>query len=159
MKAYFEKLAKYETWATGLALDSIDSVPALGRHSAQYQRALEVMAHIQIARKTWLGRIQNRVEAVDNWFPEWPTDTTRTAAAALDRAWGDVISALSPQDASRVVRYASTEGVAYESELGDILTHVFNHSTYHRGQVARLVNEAGGKRAATDFIAQTRRKA
>ena len=37
--------------------------------------------------------------------------------------------------------------------LDDILIHVFNHSTYHRGQVARLVTDAGGQRALTDYIA------
>lgn len=35
--------------------------------------------------------------------------------------------------------YSNIKGEKFTSTLDDILIHVFNHSTYHRGQVALLV--------------------
>lgn len=55
------------------------------------------------------------------------------------------------------MRDISTEGVKYESTVLDILTHVVNHSTYHRGQIASLIAATGTKPAVTDYIALTRR--
>ena len=39
-----------------------------------------------------------------------------------------------------------------------MILHVHNHSTYHRGQLARLVAECGGTPAITDLISLTRRR-
>lgn len=153
----FTLLQRYEAWANALAFDSIESVPASSRGSTQHSRALQVMAHSQIARSVWLARLQGRTEKVADWFPVWTIAEIRAKASDLDRSWGAFLGALSDADLARPVRYASSEGVAYESSTGDIITHVYNHSTYHRGQVARLVTEAGGKRASTDFISMTRR--
>ena len=55
------------------------------------------------------------------------------------------------------VRYHSNEGTPWVSTVEEIVTHVLNHSTYHRGQISMLVQAAGGERATTDFIGITRR--
>ena len=41
---------------------------------------------------------------------------------------------------------------AYDSLVRDILTHVFMHSAYHRGQIASDMRQAGFVPAYTDFI-------
>lgn len=38
----------------------------------------------------------------------------------------------------------------------DILTQLFGHSWYHRGQIALLVRACGGQPAETDFVFWTR---
>jgi len=35
--------------------------------------------------------------------------------------------------------------------LGHLMQHLANHSTYHRGQVALMMGQLGGKPSATDF--------
>ena len=115
------------------------------------------MSHSQIDRTVWLSRLQGKVERVSDWFPPWTIAEIREKAGGQDRDWESFLGTVTEPDIARAVRYTSSEGVAYESTVGEIITHVYNHSTYHRGQVARLVTEAGGKRASTDFIALTRR--
>ena len=36
--------------------------------------------------------------------------------------------------------------------MADILSHVVLHASYHRGQIASAMREAGGTPAYTDFI-------
>jgi uncharacterized damage-inducible protein DinB len=52
--------------------------------------------------------------------------------------------------------YRSLKGIESTSSLRDILTHVVNHSTYHRGQIARGIKAKGGVPPVTDFIAFAR---
>ncbi len=157
MMDHFQGLFKYETWASSLTIDSIDTVPQSARVSPQFQRAIQVMAHIQIARSVWLARLKGEAWQVDDWFPAWPVSDSRRTALELDKAWGEFLVARTEADFGNACRYKSSEGVAYESSVADIVSHVLNHSTYHRGQIARLVSEAGGRRAGTDLIAMTRK--
>lgn len=156
---HFRMMQRYEEWANRATLDSIDSVPSNARTGVQYTRALQVMAHNQLARSVWLARVEGRAEKPADWFPAWSAADTRAKAAELDAKWNAFLANLSEEDVARSISYASSEGIGYTSTLGEILAHVYNHSTYHRGQIARLVSEAGGRRATTDLIAMNRRPA
>jgi uncharacterized damage-inducible protein DinB len=48
------------------------------------------------------------------------------------------------------------DGSAQSSSLPDIITHVCNHGTYHRGQVAKSLKAAGIQPVSTDFIVFSR---
>lgn len=154
---HFRSLVAYETWANRASLASIETVPPAARSGVVFPRALQVMAHNQLARRAWLARLQGRVEVIPDWFPTWSAAEIATAAAELDAAWTDYLAGLSEADLAREISYKASDGTAYASTVHEVLTHVANHSTYHRGQVARLVSEAGGRRAVTDYIAMTRR--
>lgn len=149
----YQRLLKYETLATARALASIDAVPADGRAGGEYARARAVMAHIQIARRIWLSRLGGAdAITVTDWFPLHEAESTRAEAAQVDALWTAYLSTAQETDLDRVIAYRTSEGREFTSLADDIITHVFNHSTYHRGQVARLVTESGGERASTDYI-------
>lgn len=149
----FVRLLAYEVEAGRRALASLDSVPASGRQHACFERAIGVLSHVQLARFVWLARLEGRpYENPKDWFPVWTIEQTRLAAEEQDREWAEFLHSLSDHDLGTTVGYTSSEGEAKVRVMDDILTHVFNHSTYHRGQVARLVQECGGTRAVTDFI-------
>ncbi len=156
--ARYRRLLEYEAEANARSIASLASVAMDKRQSPAYQRAIRLIPHNTLARRVWLWRIEGA--AYDNptdWFPAHDLDRTRRDAAEADRLWGEFLGRLREAEVSREVVYASSEGVRYASTIDDILTHVFNHSTYHRGQVARLVAECAGVRASTDYIAITRR--
>lgn len=150
----YRKLLIAEARATALALQSIASIPDANRAGADAQRAQGIMAHIQLARRIWLERAERLASApVPDWFPAWPVEQTAKLAGELDRSWSAFLDSIRDPDLDRPVLYSNIKGEKFTSTLDDILIHVFNHSTYHRGQVARLVTDAGGQRALTDYIA------
>jgi uncharacterized damage-inducible protein DinB len=58
---------------------------------------------------------------------------------------------------SRVVRSVSLAGEPIADELGAGLQHVFNHSTFHRGQLVTMLRQAGiAGIPRTDLVAYTR---
>ena len=48
--------------------------------------------------------------------------------------------------------YRNTRGEEFENAVEEILTQVFLHSAYHRGQIASTLRDAGHEPALTDFI-------
>jgi len=51
-----------------------------------------------------------------------------------------------------VVRYKNTKGEAFRAPLWQLVQHVANHSTYHRGQVTSLLRQLGGRTVSTDLV-------
>jgi uncharacterized damage-inducible protein DinB len=164
---HFLRLHAYEADASVLALTSMESVPREAHGDDRFGRLLAIAAHIQIARRLWLKRLESLAGGVGgespsgagiDFWPRWTIDRTRWEAADLNRLWADYLSPADDALLDAELRYTSSESVAYASFVHEVLTHVFNHSTYHRGQIARLVNELGGRPASTDFITLTRRR-
>jgi uncharacterized damage-inducible protein DinB len=50
------------------------------------------------------------------------------------------------------ILYSNSRGDQYENRIDEILFHLFNHSTYHRGQVVTLLKRAGFTPPVTDYI-------
>lgn len=128
--------------------------------SPAFVRALEIFAHVQAARQIWLSRIDAAAARPGEVFPAgWSLDRCQREAEATSEAWAGLIASLPRTGLDTDIEYASTEGTRYTSTLADILSHVINHGSYHRGQIARLIAECGVEPPVTDFIVWSRRAA
>ncbi len=155
MLEHFTRLLRYETWANGRAIDSLRSAEGAAGgpdRRAPFDRARGIFAHMQGARRIWLVRLGGAtMPEYSGMFPDWPIDRCAAEAAENDALWGAHLSRLAETDLARAIAFKNMKGEAHTRILADILTHVFNHSTYHRGQIAMLVRQAGGAPAETDF--------
>jgi uncharacterized damage-inducible protein DinB len=55
-----------------------------------------------------------------------------------------------------MIFYKNSSGNKYENTIREIITHVINHSTYHRGQIAMELRSLGVDPPQTDYIAYCR---
>jgi uncharacterized damage-inducible protein DinB len=53
---------------------------------------------------------------------------------------------------ARVNEYRTTKSGTYANALWQALQHLVNHGTYHRGQVAAMLRQLGGKPNFNDLI-------
>lgn len=56
------------------------------------------------------------------------------------------------------ILYTTMKGTAMENTVGDILFHVINHSTYHRGQIAVEFRNTGIEPLVSDYVVYRRAK-
>jgi uncharacterized damage-inducible protein DinB len=70
----------------------------------------------------------------------------------VQNEWVAYFARLNDADLDRVCEYQSYDAGRFRNTIGDILTQLFGHSWYHRGQIAMLVRAAGGEPAITDLI-------
>jgi len=142
---HYRQLARYDEWAN---LEVVTSFRALG---SPPPRALRFMAHIVGAEHVWLARLRQQPPPLPVW-PDLSVDGCGEQARELARQWQSLLAGGSPDRLEALVAYKNTKGEAWSSTTRDILTHVFMHSTYHRGQIAAEVRPAGHVPAYTDFI-------
>jgi uncharacterized damage-inducible protein DinB len=50
------------------------------------------------------------------------------------------------------IQYSNSQAKTYRNSYQDIFMHIINHSTYHRGQLSRMIRENGFVPPSTDYI-------
>jgi uncharacterized damage-inducible protein DinB len=70
----------------------------------------------------------------------------------METQWSEYLSQLDDAALGRVFEYQSYEGLRFRNTIEEILTQLFGHSWYHRGQIAQLVRSLGAEPAVTDFV-------
>jgi uncharacterized damage-inducible protein DinB len=110
------------------------------------------------------------------WLTRWrgtspaaiPNTTSTLTHAEIVRWWEEVdaeraefLRSLGPDSLDVIVAYRNFAGVDYAFPLWQMLRHVVNHSSYHRGQVTTMLKQLGHKPISTDLILmyQERQKA
>jgi uncharacterized damage-inducible protein DinB len=149
----FRKWFAYEQDAHAKVVRSLESVPAECRDSPEYQKAVGWLAHLVMARKTWLGRLGVIPLPSGPLFPD-KVELTEVLAGlrSVQELWSHYLVSLSDDMLAQTIEYKSLDAGQFRNRLEDILTQLFGHSSYHRGQIATLVRAAGGEPATTDYI-------
>ena len=141
---HFMRLFEHDRWANAETLRRLGAGPAP-------PRAVRWMGHIIGAEHLWLARLRQEAPNMSVW-PEIDLYGCEARLDELDRLWPEYLSELEADDLDDGRAYRNTIGEFWTSTVGDILTHVAMHSSYHRGQIAAAVRESGGTPAYTDFI-------
>jgi uncharacterized damage-inducible protein DinB len=149
----YRRWFEYEKDSHRKVLAALETVPAEGRRTEPYQKALNLMGHIVVARRFWLHRFGVAAERPARLFPKDMTwDDLTAELEVMERAWSDYLASLNEPELQRSFLYQSTDGERFRSVVTDVLTQLHGHSLYHRGQIAMLVRAAGGQPVETDFI-------
>jgi uncharacterized damage-inducible protein DinB len=143
----------YEKDAHAKVLASLDAFPEDQRATPEFHKAIELFAHMMLARRLWLHRFGVLAEGPTEFFPKnLALDTVKAMAEEMHAAWSAYFERLDEAELARVFEYRSLDGPRYRNRIDDILAQLFGHSWYHRGQIAMLLRQAGGEPAATDFV-------
>jgi uncharacterized damage-inducible protein DinB len=80
------------------------------------------------------------------------------ARRAQDQKIVAFVHGLSEERLAETLSYETTSGAPQSQPLHDVLAHLFNHQTHHRGQAHHLVGQALGKDKAPvlDLLAYQR---
>jgi len=145
LKEHFARLVDHLEWADQRALTSLRSAanaPA---------KALELFSHILGSEHVWLSRMYGVPSRLAVW-PKLSLEECGKIAAENAAQLRKVVDGLTDDALERGITYKNSAGEQYTSTLEDILTHVFMHGSYHRGQMASLIRAAGDTPAPTDYI-------
>jgi len=169
MIGYLGRMARYNQWMNRKLYAKVRLLPAReiakNRH-AFFGSILGTLNHIMVADLFWLRRFASNKACAETLAPlaDMPKPATlrdllfddiealgtqREALDALILAFADTWT---EERLNEPVRYRNMAGDKHERPLGELLQHVFNHQTHHRGQVTTLLFQAGIDPEATDLL-------
>lgn len=161
MSAYrdhFVTFARYNAWANTRLYDACAALPESEYHAARpaafFGSLHGTLNHILVGDRAWMRRITGEGAAPDSLDAElYPTLTElRAARVAEDDRIRTFAESLDEAGLTRVVSYHSMTGGADARPIAELLGHLFNHHTHHRGQAHALLSAAGAKPPPLDMI-------
>jgi uncharacterized damage-inducible protein DinB len=156
-----QTMIDYHYWARDRLLEALEPLTA-----EQYNRDLgnsfksirDTVTHLYAAEWAWYER----------WHGVSPsallTADRFADLAALRRAWIEhegkmraFVGGLSADDVGRVIEFRLLNGTAGASPIWQMIQHVVNHASYHRGQITTMLRQLGSAPAKPmDMIAYFR---
>jgi uncharacterized damage-inducible protein DinB len=154
-------LLDYHYWARDRALDAAALLAPeqftrdLG---SSFKSVRDTLAHTYSAEWVWYSRWQGTSPTGMQPSDQFPD------VASLRAAWRDheakmraFVDGLDDAGANRVYEFRMLSGQAASGILWQMLQHVVNHATYHRGQVTTMLRQLGAQPGKSmDLIAYYR---
>jgi uncharacterized damage-inducible protein DinB len=152
----FRTLYEYDAWANGRTLNACAALTP-----EQFTRNLgnsfgsvrDTLVHIVGAQMIWLERLHGSSPA------GLPKPDGYPDMAAVRAQWADTeptllayVGGLSAADLDRILEFRNARGAVIRDPIGQILQHLANHGTYHRGQITTLLRQLGAAPIGTDMI-------
>ncbi|MEQ9297753.1 MAG: DinB family protein [Cyclobacteriaceae bacterium] len=149
-KKYFRRLYTYNAWANEMLYSYL-------REGAYQNKKIDVLfSHITVSQILWHNRITGQEKPKWGLFDTIPTHILLELNQKSNKAWQEVVLGTSKSGFKEMISYVDTEGRSQHTQLRDILTHVANHGTHHRGQIVAWLRAEGIAPPALDYILFTR---
>lgn len=157
MKEHLLELLDYHFWATRKILEHLAKLP-----SHVYQETLisvfpsisHVVKHLFDVDQTWYSRLNGDYQRADH-----DLDSIPNALTAFDILHNEIAGYVRTHDAQSVVHYRNSKGEEFANRLEEIVHHLVNHGTYHRGNIAAMLRQLGQTGVSTDYIIYLREAA
>ena len=161
--AYLQTLLDYHYWARDVILDAVTELPRdkfLQPTESSFKSVRDTVAHIYAADLVWYKRWMGTSTSLIP-YDQFPDATSiRTAWKDLEAEVRQFVGNLGEAGVNRTFDYKLLSGAPDTAPFWEMLVHVVNHATYHRGQVTTLLRQLGAPPPKpTDMIAffRTRR--
>jgi uncharacterized damage-inducible protein DinB len=147
---------KYHQWAIELTLESCQdlTIQELTRDlGGSFSCVRDTLVHTLMADSAWWHRTQGLAYTRPDPTTFASLESIHVAWTPFYQRWADVLQNTAPETQ---LPYTAFDGTKYINSLEEIMRHVVNHGSYHRGQVAMMLRLLGKKPQATDWIAFSR---
>ena len=148
-------LLAYTIWADRQILQAVGALPAEDRvreTGTSFFSVLGTLAHVLGAEQIWLSRflgvpLQHLPSQED--YP-----TYEALHASFEDFWPQIeffLASLTEEQLDSEFTWTTLEGETRTAPFRQVLLHVVNHSSYHRGQVVAQMRQLGHQPPSTDL--------
>ena len=149
-------LLDYHYWARDRMLGALDALSPeqfTQPIESSFKSIRDTVVHTMGAEAVWYSRWRGTPQGM-------PATEAFPDLASLRFAWGELESGVRAffreMGADKIdarMEYKSLKGESHSSSFAQMLQHVVNHASYHRGQVTTMLRQIGAKPSeSTDLI-------
>jgi len=163
MKQLLQQYAAYNVWANKIITEKIMLLPEAVIYQetkSSFATIYATVLHLLDVESIWWQRLR-LLEHV-----QWPgvsfegnIETLSQQLLTFSRQWHQWVTSANEMNLEHVFAYHNSKKEYFKQPVYEMLLHLFNHQTYHRGQLVTMMRENGiEKIPATDFIVFSRKK-
>ena len=163
MKELLKQYASYNIWANQKLSELILSLTEEQQQkeiASSFNSLRKTIFHMWDAESIWWQRMklhERIIRPSDNFNSS--TKDIVNGLLSQSRQWEEWVSNASDLSISHVFQYRTDKQEQFKLPIYQMLLHVFNHGTYHRGQLVTIFRQLGVEKIPqTDFIVYSRSK-
>ena len=150
------KLSRYNAWANRAIFEAVAALPegeATKARQSLFKNMVHTLNHNYVIDRIWQAHLEGREHGYEarNTKDHPPLAELWRAQQEIDRwyvAWSDALRDAVLDEKVSFELIGGNQGVMTR---GEILLHVINHTTYHRGFVADLFYQVPARPPTTDL--------
>ena len=151
-----QTLARYKAWADEVFLSVVATLPEaelVAPRPITFGSLIRTLNHSYSMDRVWQSHLLGTPHGLTTRNPvdHPPIQDLVAAQRRIDAWYVDYADALLQAQLDEVVEFEFIGGGAGSMSRGDILLHVVNHTTYHRGHVADMLYHLGVFPPTTDL--------
>ncbi len=167
---HFILMAKYNQRMNAQVINSIEPLSDKQLNEdrgAYFSSILGTLNHILVGDILWLGRFSRFSQSYKSLtyvgdiakpqsldvliYPEFLAyKAARLEVDTLLLQW--CRDELKVEDLASELCYSNSKGISSSRNFAELISHLFNHQTHHRGQVSTLLNQLNIDIGVTDFL-------
>jgi uncharacterized damage-inducible protein DinB len=160
VKELLLRYARYNQWAHKRLLDLINSLTEDQQHAtipSSFDSLYKTVFHIWGAESLWLGRLNREPIKISGDPFNKSMEKLSKALETVDQQWSDWFTTKDDIQLTEKIHYTNMAGQAFCQPYDLLLLHIFNHNTYHNGQLVTMLRTLiVEKIPSTDFITWAR---
>jgi uncharacterized damage-inducible protein DinB len=142
VKDYIQHAYDYAYWANRRYIAVAEGMPEkklLKQQGHSWGSVLSVLLHMLSSETVWLRRWQGDSPSRHLDPNDYPTLTAvKEKWVAVEREMRQFINLQTEEDLGREITYTNFSGQQFHVPLWQVLMHVPNHETHHRGELAAM---------------------
>ena len=149
-------LARYRLWADQLTFDAVAALPpgeAEKERPTLFKTMIGTLNHNYLIDLVWQAHLEGRDHGFQarNIVLHHDLAELWKAQQAINRWYIDWSGRQTEQSLDETVHFQFIGGDSGAMTRGDILLHVVNHATYHRGWIAEMFFQVPARNPTTDL--------
>ena len=163
MKPILLQCAAYTIWANHKIIECINNLSndQINREiSSSFSSIYKTVLHMLDAENIWWQRVKlvEHIERPSDTF-DGSFEELSKRLEAQSKQWEEWISDASDNQLNHVFAYQNTKKEQFKQPVYEMLLHICNHNTYHRGQLVTMLRQLGVEKIPpTDFMVFARKK-
>jgi uncharacterized damage-inducible protein DinB len=113
---------------------------------------LGTLVHVFGADRIWLARLRGEPRPPGLTEADYRLGVIENDWPAIHEGWRQWAAGLTEGDPPRVISYSDLRGNPWRQPLWQLVLHVVNHGTHHRGQVAGFLRAMGHVPPKLDLV-------
>lgn len=150
------KLAKYKSWAneiTYLALSEISDAELFKPRLTNFKNISSTMNHVYVVDDIFKSHLLGVTHEYSHRNTETcpPFSVLRAQQSKLDKWYVNFVSGLKVEELGKTVNFDFVGGGKGRMSITEIVFHIVNHGTYHRGFVSDMMYQIPAVPPANDL--------
>ncbi|QSO54779.1 DinB family protein [Alicyclobacillus curvatus] len=154
------KMYHYHVWANTRVFDHLAQLPAdVLRAPLQsvFPTIADALAHMYIVDNLWLTAMSGQAADIYRLLPTWEEEVKDATVDTFQSRFSEVAGRYEmflahQKDLQSISEYPHPRHGTLRASYSDIVHHIANHGTYHRGNITAMLRQLGHAGPSTDYV-------